>query len=114
MPATRLAALIAGGAAWLFGPAVVFYLLAAMSLASVVSVLAIPEAAIDHDLARGLHDTAPGEAKRAQPSGFSVLLTCRPLLIFALCAMCFICRMRRCCRWSEKSSRCRTGISAPA
>ena len=83
------AALIAGGAAWLFGPAVVFYLLAAMSLASVVSVLAIPEAAIDHDLARGLHDTAPGEAKRAQPSGFSVLLTCRPLLIFALCAMLF-------------------------
>ncbi|HZP93235.1 MAG TPA: MFS transporter, partial [Burkholderiales bacterium] len=46
------AALIAGGSAYLFGPTVVFYLLAAMSLASVVSVLAIPESTIDHDLAR--------------------------------------------------------------
>ena len=40
-------ALIAGGAAYLFGPTVVFYLLAAMSLASIVSVLAIPEFSID-------------------------------------------------------------------
>jgi MFS family permease len=83
------AALIAGGAAYLFGPVVVFYLLAAMSLASVASVLAIPEAAIDHDLARGLHDTEIGDAGREQPTGLSVLLTCRPLLIFALCVLLF-------------------------
>src|SRR6201995_5254426 len=55
------AALIAGGAAWLFGPTVVFYLLAAMSLASIASVLAIPEDTIDHDLARGLHDAGTDE-----------------------------------------------------
>jgi len=82
-----VAATIAGGAAYLFGPPVVFYLLAAMSLASVVSVLAIPEATIDHDLARGLDDVE--DARREQPSGLSALLTCRPLLIFALCVLLF-------------------------
>ena len=48
-------------AAYLFGPTVVFYLLAAMAIASLVSVLAIPESAIDHDLARGLHDAEQGD-----------------------------------------------------
>jgi predicted MFS family arabinose efflux permease len=84
-----VAAAIAGGAAYLFGPTVVFYLLAAMSIASLVSVLAIPERAIDHDLARGLHDAEQGEPRRDQPSGLSILLTCRPLLIFAVCVMLF-------------------------
>ena len=87
-----VAAAIAGVAAYQFGPQVVFYLLAAMSIASLVSVLAIPEHAIDHDLARGLHDrTKPKatEQAREQPSGLSVLLTCRPLLIFAVCVTLF-------------------------
>ena len=83
------AAAMAGGAAYLFGPTVVFYLLAAMSIASLVSVLAIPERAIDHDLARGLHDAEQGDPQRDQPSGLSILLTCRPLLIFAICVMLF-------------------------
>jgi len=87
------AAAIAGGAAYLFGPQVVFYLLAVMAVASLVSVLAIPENAIDHDLARGLNDA--GEAakeitrEQEQPSGLGVLLTCRPLLIFAVCVTLF-------------------------
>jgi MFS family permease len=87
-----VAAAIAGGAAFKFGPQVVFYLLAAMSIASLISVLAIPESAIDHDLARGLHDAdeANGTTReRDQPSGLSVLLTCRPLLIFAVCVTLF-------------------------
>jgi MFS family permease len=86
------AAAIAGVSAFLFGPSVVFYLLAAMSLASVASVLAIPEDAIDHDLARGLRDAEQGaddEERRDQPSGLSILLTCRPLLIFAACVTLF-------------------------
>jgi MFS family permease len=86
------AAAIAGISAFLFGPSVVFYLLAAMSLASVASVLAIPEDAIDHDLARGLHDTEQGAddgEQRDQPSGLGILLTCRPLLIFAVCVTLF-------------------------
>jgi MFS family permease len=87
-----VAAAIAGGAAYLFGPLAVFYLLATMSIASLASVLAIPERAIDHDLARGLHDAqqgTEGQPQRDQPSGLSILLTCRPLLIFAVCVMLF-------------------------
>jgi MFS family permease len=85
------AAAIAGMAAFYWGPSVVFYLLAAMSVASVVSVLAIPERAIDHELARGLHDAPPGDTVRQddQPSGARVLLTCRPLLVFAACVALF-------------------------
>jgi MFS family permease len=86
------AAAIAGISAFLFGPSVVFYLLAAMSLASVASVLAIPEDAIDHNLARGLHDAEQGAddgKRRDQPSGLVILLTCRPLLIFAVCVTLF-------------------------
>jgi MFS family permease len=86
------AAGIAGGAAYLFGPQVVFYILAFMAAANLLSVLAIPESAIDHDLARGLHDAAEEsgvEQARDQPSGLGVLLTCRPLLIFAVCVTLF-------------------------
>jgi MFS family permease len=86
------AAAIAGVSAFLFGPSVVFYLLAAMSLASLVSVLAIPEDTIDHELARGLQDAKQGADARAQheqPSGLSILLSCRPLLIFAVCVTLF-------------------------
>ena len=87
-----VAAALAGGAAYLFGPQVVFYLLALMSIASLVSIVAIPEDAIDHDLARGLHGTderSGGEQGRDQPSGLGILLTCRPLLIFAICVTLF-------------------------
>jgi MFS family permease len=85
------AAVAAGVSAYMWGPTVVFYLLAAMALASLVSVLTIPAAAIDHDLARGLDDTPSAERGPAahQPSGFQVLVTCRPLMIFAVCAMLF-------------------------
>jgi MFS family permease len=84
------AAAIAGGSAYLFGPTVVFYLLAVTSLASLVSVLAIPESAIDHDRARGLRDAEQGTGQqRSQPTGLIVLLTCRPLLIFAVCVTLF-------------------------
>ena len=78
---------ISGGAAYVWGPAAVFFLIAAMAAASLISVLMLPAATIDHDRARGLHDGAKEEAD--QPSGFQVLLTCRPLLVFAACAVLF-------------------------
>ena len=81
-------AVVAGGAAYLFGPVVVFFILAVQAIASMASIWAIPEAAIDHDLARGLHDAEGGD-DGDQPSGFSILLTCRPLLVFALCVLLF-------------------------
>jgi MFS family permease len=87
------AAAAAGIAAYIWGPVVVFFLLAAMSAASLVSVLAVPASAIDHDLARGLHDETPARRAqskdRDQPSGLKVLITCRPLLIFAASAVLF-------------------------
>jgi MFS family permease len=81
------AAAIAGGAAYVLGPSAVFFLIAGMAAASVISVLMLPAATIDHDRARGLHDGAKENAD--QPSGIRVLLTCRPLLVFAACAVLF-------------------------
>jgi len=83
-----VAAGLAGLTAYWFGPTVVFYLLGAMAVASLASILAIPEAAIDHDLARGLDDADKGR-RQDQPSAFTVLATCRPLLVFAICALLF-------------------------
>lgn len=83
-----VAAGVAGLSAYWFGPTVVFYLVGAMAIASLISILAIPERAIDHDLARGLHD-ADTDAQQDAPSGIAVLLTCRPLLVFAVCVLLF-------------------------
>jgi Major Facilitator Superfamily len=80
------AALAAATALW-FGPVVVFWIMALVAVVSVVIVLSIPAAAIDHRVARGLE--AGAEHTRARPSGLSVLLSSRPLLIFAACAMLF-------------------------
>lgn len=79
------AALLAGLFAYLFGPVAVFYLMAVMALASVVAVLFVSAEAIDHDVARGLQS---GDQNH-QPSGFKVLLSNRPLLMFALCCALF-------------------------
>ncbi|UFZ06319.1 MFS transporter [Bradyrhizobium ontarionense] len=86
-----IGAVIAGAAAYALGPSAVFYLMAVMSAGSLVSVLAIPERAIDHDVARGLSHQADGGApeRGEQPSGLGILLTCRPLMIFAICVALF-------------------------
>jgi MFS family permease len=85
------AAAAAGAAAYLWGPSVVFYLLAAMSVGSLLCILAIPERAIDHNRARERREpAAKGETQtEGNISGLSVLLTCKPLLIFAACAVLF-------------------------
>jgi MFS family permease len=85
------AALTAGASAYVWGPTVVFYLLAVMAFASLVSVLTIPANAIDYDLARGLDDTPSGgqASTDRKPSGLQVVVTCGPLLIFAVCAVLF-------------------------
>src|SRR3954464_161479 len=87
------AAAAAGISAFIWGPVVVFFLLAAMSVASLVTVFAIPAGAINYDRARGLDGDAQVRGAQdkvsEQPSGLSVLITCRPLLIFAACAVLF-------------------------
>ena len=81
------AAVLAGGTTYFFGPIAVFWVMAAMAVASIVATLSIPAGAIDHAVARGL--TVEQEEKHDQPSGFRVLLECRPLLIFAACVTMF-------------------------
>lgn len=83
-----VAALAAGISAYYFGPTVVFYLMAMMAAASIVATLRVPADAIDHDAARGLHHGTEKE-DHDQPSGFGVLLHCRPLMIFAICVVLF-------------------------
>jgi MFS family permease len=74
------AAILAGGSTYIFGPVAVFFLLAAMSAASLVSALSVPGAAIDHDVARGLHDGTKAHGER--PKTLRTLLSDRRLLIF--------------------------------
>ncbi|EWY40274.1 MFS transporter [Skermanella stibiiresistens SB22] len=81
------AAALAGGAAYVFGPIAVFWLMTAMAVASVAAMLTIPAKAIDHDTARGLvKDQAHDDG---HPSGIAAILACRPLVIFAICAAMF-------------------------
>lgn len=82
-----VAALLAGGLAYLFGPVVVFYLMAFMAIASVIAVACVPANAIDHEVARGF-DPAH-HTDHEQPSGLAVLLANRPLLLFAICCALF-------------------------
>ena len=84
------AATLAGIFAYFFGPIAVFWLMAAMAVASIGATLAVPAGAIDHHVARGLDDATRGDKPDGdQPSGFQVLLTCRPLLVFAACVVMF-------------------------
>ncbi len=83
------AAVLAGGFAYAFGPIVVFYLMAAMALASVFATLAVPADAIDDDVARGLDEIVDDNPSDTPPSGFQVLLTNKHLLVFAAATVLF-------------------------
>ena len=77
-----VSAAIAGGTAYMFGPIVVFWLMAALAVLSIVAMLLVPADAIDDDIARGLGAAAEGAAET--PSGLAVLLQNKPLMLFAL------------------------------
>jgi MFS family permease len=79
-------ALLAGGLAYLYGPVVVFYLMAVMTVASIIAVSHVRASAIDHQIARGLVHGAAGDS---QPAGFGLLLHNRTLLLFAVCCALF-------------------------
>lgn len=80
------AALAAALGYW-FGPVVVFWLMGAVALASVIATLSIPDEAIDDRLARGF-DEGTGDASD-QPSSFRVILASKPLLVFATTVVIF-------------------------
>ncbi|HJU04549.1 MAG TPA: MFS transporter [Nitrospiraceae bacterium] len=75
------AALLAGLAGYFIGREWIFYLVAAIAVASIISVLFVKEEDIDHDLARAaiLH----ADSGREPVSGITALLARREILIFA-------------------------------
>ena len=80
---------VVGVTAAFFGPGVVFWLMGAMALASIVAVLTIPARAIDHAAARGFFPGAGAHGPGQGPSHWGTLLRCRPLLVFAGCGALF-------------------------
>jgi MFS family permease len=80
---------VVGASAVFYGPGVVFWLMGAMALASIVAVLAIPAHAIDHDVARGFVRGADPHGAVREASDWRELLGYRPLLLFAACGALF-------------------------
>lgn len=76
----------AGAVGWAVSQRAVFLLVPVFAVLAAVAVLSIPARAIDHDRARGGEKEDDG---KPQPSGLKVLLTCRPLLLYAGCTMLF-------------------------
>lgn len=81
-----VAAVLAGGLAYVWGPVVVFHLMAALTVASLVAVRAIPARAIDNDRARGL-DVVDNAGHR--PAPLRLLLGDTRLLVLAACCALF-------------------------
>jgi MFS family permease len=80
----------AGGVGYLFSQRAVFLLVPVFVLLAAVAMLSIPQSAIDQNRARGLGDREGQEKEAGKgPSGYSVLIRCRPLVVFAVCAMLF-------------------------
>jgi MFS family permease len=85
----------AGAVGYLFSQRAVFLLVPVFAMLAAAAMLSIPPSAIDENRARGLGDGETRAKKGTEasdgekPSGYSVLITCRPLVVFALCAMLF-------------------------
>ena len=80
-------AALAGVLAWKFGPVVVFWLMGALTLASIATASRIRNGDIDNAVARGL-DCEPDEGCD-EPSGWRTLVENRPLMTFAAIAFLF-------------------------
>jgi MFS family permease len=72
-------AALSGLLGWIFGLTAVFWLAAVFAALSIISVLMIPNDAIDNRAARGMKE---GE-KADKASGYRVLVECKPLLVLA-------------------------------
>ncbi|TPG18616.1 MFS transporter [Sphingomonas koreensis] len=82
-----IGAALSGWLGWKFGLTAVFWLAAGFGVFAILSVLLIPEKAIDHAAARGLEHGDDESADQAQ--GFRVLAENKPLLILAASLACF-------------------------
>ncbi|WP_200478035.1 MFS transporter [Azospirillum brasilense] len=83
-------AALAGLVGWLFSQQAVFLLVPVFAVLSSLAVLSIPAAAIDQRRARGVEaSAADGVGDGKTVSGMGILVHCRPLLIFGICALLF-------------------------
>ena len=82
-----VSAALAGALAWKFGPVVVFWLMGALTVASIFAALRIRNGDIDNAVARGLDCDADDGCD--EPGGWTVLVENRPLLLFAAIAFLF-------------------------
>jgi sugar phosphate permease len=100
------AAAAAGTIGYFFGPVVVFFLLAAMAMFSVASILFVPSKAIDYDRARGLAKvnkrTSAKSGTDPMPSGLSVIIRPDPCSFSPRAPSCSILPMPPCCPWSGR------------
>lgn len=81
---------LSGYLGWKFGMPAIFFLAAAFGVLAIISVLSIPERAIDHQAARGLEDKDGAEDQGGgQAEGFRALLSNKPMLILAAALACF-------------------------
>lgn len=76
---------LSGWLGWKYGMSAIFFLAAVFGVLAMISVLMIPERAIDHQAARGLEgaETAEGGAGGGHAEGFKALARNRPMLILA-------------------------------
>jgi MFS family permease len=77
----------AGAIGWMVSQRAVFLLVPACAALATMATLSIPGAAIDHARARGAD--RDDKADEGASNGFGVLLTNRPLLVYAVCALLF-------------------------
>ncbi|EZP54980.1 MFS transporter [Sphingomonas sp. RIT328] len=82
---------LSGFLGWKFGMPAIFYLAAAFGVLAIISVLMIPERAIDHQAARGLENGEDDDDGKSggQAEGFKTLLANKPMLILAAALACF-------------------------
>ncbi len=80
---------LSGYLGWAFGMPAIFFLAAAFGVLAIISVLSIPESAIDHRAARGLEADQPDGDDGGKAEGLKVLLRNRPMLILAAALACF-------------------------
>ena len=99
-------ALVAGAVGYAFSQRAVFLLVPVFAMLTAIAVLSIPAKAIDYDRARDLRRGARrgGEPRRVPPATASCSSPGR--WSSSVCASCCsISPTRRCCRWSDRSSR---------
>jgi MFS family permease len=82
-------AAVVGIVGWAVSQRTVFLLVPVFAAVAAVAVLSIPARAIDHQRARGAEQRVACKDQAPSPLGMAGLFKCRPLVVYACCAMLF-------------------------